>query len=261
MYELQKQGDFLTVYFPVNNTALVFRIIGVENANYKRFIYGALPTVSGQSMSTFTGGSSTAPANGVFPANSFSGGMLFPPPVVSGSPLPTYDPTDIWYIPPENRNHLFHVIPHLTPGWLRTELQIPINVSQSAFQVDRVVGGVQSVFGFGRGRYETVIFPYIHYGWRFGNDTSMTVYTRVVFEYAEYIVEIPRDANLIANILTRRFPSYEVTLPLITYPQLFQNALKQDYGITQGFTVPRQDQIQSSIRDIQSVLNNLKQGV
>lgn len=260
MQEEVHQGSYLTVYFPPNNTALVFLVKGIANSNFRKFLYGALPLTQGQQISSYSGGTATVSGNGQFPANAFTPeGLFFPPPVVNGQPINTYDSTDMWYIPPENNDRLFLIDLNVIPSWLRIDLQIPSQVTQSAFQVDRVAGGVSSIFGFSRGSYTTVQFPYIHYGWRFGNDTSMTVYTSVLFRYAELIVDIPRDPALIFNILTRRIPSYEITLPLITIPERLTNALKEDYGITQGFVVPRSDQSQTAVPAIQQILGKLKE--
>jgi hypothetical protein len=83
---------------------------------------------------------------------------------------------------------------------------------------------------------ETIHFPSIHYGYRFGNDSNLNVYTGIDFTYGEYVVEIPKDAELIFNILTRKVPSHWITMPISVYDESIRRAFVDVYGI-EGFTL------------------------
>ena len=74
MQEEVHQGSYLTVYFPPNNTALVFLVKGIANSNFRKFLYGALPLTQGQQISSYSGGTATVSGNGQFPANAFTEG-------------------------------------------------------------------------------------------------------------------------------------------------------------------------------------------
>jgi hypothetical protein len=202
------------------------------NKNTPKFHYGALPLAVNLSLPTYEGGSIAVPAAGVMPANAYiptGYGLSF---ALAGA----FDETDMWYVPKEWRERLFHVIADVTPKWLRVDLEIPKGVSQRRFQKDKVVLGIEKTFGFSRGHIETIHFPSIHYGYRFGNDSYFHVYTGVDFTYGEYIVEIPKDAELIFNILNRKTPSLWLTMPIAVYDESIRRALIETYGI-EGFAL------------------------
>ena len=231
-YGLVTEGEYLTAFIPATGKALVFRVKSRINRGYERFHYGPLPIPANVPLPSYVGGAIPVPANGVLPGTAYI-------PVGSGLsfPLPgAYDESDMWYIPKEWRERLFHVIAEVTPKWLRCDLEIPKGVSQRRFQRDKITVGVEKTFGYSRGRIETLHFPNIHYGYRFGNDSNLNVYTGVDFTYAEYIVEIPKDSDLIFNILTRRVPSLWMTMPISVYVDTIQRAFTETYGID-GFTV------------------------
>ena len=222
--KILRENDLLTIYIPAANKALLFRIKSTNK--YTTMNYGALPFSSGDTLPTYDGGSASVPADGVMPARAYTEtGISFP---MSGA----YDETDMWFLPSkEYRDRLFHVHMFVTPAWLRVDVQIPKGVWQSRFQRDKIITGIEKDFGFNRGYIEVIHLPGIHYGYRFGNDTNMPVYTFVKFIYGEYVVEIPRDVDLIFNVLTRRVTSYWYTMPVQVYDSSIAESLPKAYGI------------------------------
>jgi len=247
---LVPEGCYLTLFFPPTGKALVFRVKSRANAGREVIDYGPLPLKSGESIPTYEGASTTVPADGVIPARSYTTGKTFPMPGA-------YDETDMWYVPEDYRDRLFHVIQHVTPAFLRVEAQIPLNVSQGRFQKDKVMTGVDRDFGFSRGKLEMIHVPKLRYGYRYGNDTNVDLYTFARFVYGEYIVEIPRNPGLIFDILTRRVPSHWVSMPISVMDRSILTALEDAYGID-GFTVYREDQRAEAMREYESVLRGVR---
>jgi hypothetical protein len=163
----------------------------------------------------------------------------------------------MWYIPTEWRERLFHVIAEFTPRFLRVDVEIPKGVTQRRFQKDKVTVGVDKTFGFTRGKIEVVHFPGIHYGYRFGNDTNLNVWTSVDFTYAEYIIEIPKDAEMIFNILTRKVPSYWLTMPIAVSDETITRALNNAYG-TDGFPLYPINKKNEAVAEYSRILKEVK---
>jgi len=213
--------------------------------------YGPLPFYAGETLPTYDGTSTTVPADGVIPARSYnSSGKSFP---MRGA----YDETDMWYIPDDYRDRVFHVIQRVTPSFIRIDVQIPRNVVQGRFQKDRVVTGVDADLGFSRGVYETVHLHKVHYGYRYGNDTNMDVRTSARFVYGEYLIETPRDPELIFGILTKRVPSHWVSLPITVWDPTIERAVLDTFGIT-GFTVYGVHQRGEAVEEYKSLLKEVK---
>jgi len=244
------EGEYLTCFIPSTSRAFVFRVKSRVNRRYEELFYGPLPLSAGDTLPTYEGGSVSVPADGVIPARSYTEGLSFP---MSGA----YDEGDMWYLSEDYRDRVFHVLQYVTPGFLRVDVEIPVGVSQGRFQKDKIVTGVDKDFGFSRGFYEIVHLPRIHYGYRYGNDTNIDLYASVRFVYGEYIVEIPRSANLIFDILTRRIPSHWVTMPLNVMDPTVEMSLNTVYGIT-GFPVYRLDQRDAALKEYESLLRGVK---
>ena len=230
---LVEEGQYLTVFIPATERALVFQVVSRLNRGYEIFDYGLIPLSSGDTLTSLDGGTTTVPADGVLPARSFT-------PLNEGIQFPlenAFDENDMWYIPtePSYSNRLFHVKTKVTPEFLKLGVEIPPGIEQAAFQTN-VSGGIDKDFGFTRGMIELVHFPGIHYKYRFANDTNMNVYTYVKFVYGEYIVRIPRDASLICNILKRKVASYWLTMPIRKYETEIKRAFVNTYGI-EGFPI------------------------
>ena len=247
---LTLENENLVAFIPSTSKAFVFRVKSRVNRRYEVINYGPLPLASGTTLPTFDGGSVSVPADGVIPARAYTGGLMFP---MSGA----FDSSDMWYTPEDYRDRLFHVIQYVTPAFLRMDVQIPTAVTQGRFQKDKIVTGVDKDFGFSRGVYETVHIPKVHYGYRYGNDTNVPLYTFVKFMYAEYVVETPKNSSLIFDILTRRVPSCWISLPINIMDPVVEGALMETYGIT-GFPVYRMDEREKAIREYDVLLKEVK---
>jgi len=245
------EGEHLTAFIPATSKAFVFRVKSRVNRGFERFHYGPLPLPANLPLTSYVGGAIPVPANGVMPATAYTAsGLSFP---LSGA----FDETDMWYVPKEWGDRLFHVKTQVTPGWLRVDLEIPKGVSQRRFQREKVSLGLEKLFGYSRGSAEAIHFPDIHYGYRFGNDSNLSVYTGVDFTYGEYVVEIPKDSELIFNILTRRAPSYWVTMPISVYDANIKRAFVETYGI-EGFTVHPITERSEAISEYNTLLKEVK---
>jgi hypothetical protein len=246
--ELLKPNSYLVLYVPPSNRAFVFRVKSVQP--FPQFCYGPLPIKSGETLTSYDGGTVTAPADGVIPARSYTGPKTFP---LAGA----FDETDMWYYPPEEADRLYHVIQLLTPGFLRVDVQIPTGVVQTRFQRGRVITGLDRDFGFTRGCLETFHVPKVHYGFRYGNDTNLALRTSVEFLYAEYVIETPRDEELIWNILQRKVPSYWYDFPMVSRDVTFESATLEAYGI-EGFYVYGLHEKEKALADYKRQLGAVK---
>ena len=229
---LPPENSLLVVYFPGNNRALVYRLKCRWNSIYTRLDYGPLPIPKGATLPTLTGGTATVPADGVLPALAVAGPLTFPAPTGYSA----YDPTDMWYLPADYKDRIFYIEARFKPAWLRIELQMPPLVRQVRFQRDRVVLGAEKLWGFARGRVTTVAIPEVRQAFIVANDSNLNVYTKVTFEYGEYIVEIPRDPQVIYEAVVLKRGVHWVTLPVTLVDTNVVNALKKVYGI-EGFPV------------------------
>jgi hypothetical protein len=246
--ELLKPNSYLVLYIPPSNRALVFRVKSVQP--FPQFCYGPIPIKSGETLTSYDGGTVTAPADGVIPARSYTSPKTFP---LSGA----YDPSDMWYYPSEESERLYHVFQQVTPGFLRVDVQIPMGSVQTRFQRGRVITGVDRDFGFARGGLETFHLPKLHYGFRYGNDTNLNLRTSVEFLYGEYVVETPRDAELIFNILQRKVPAYWYDLPIVSYDPDIKSSLLDSYGF-EGFLLYRLDEKDKALADYAKGLERVR---
>jgi len=231
--EILSENSYLVVYIPATNKAFVWRVISVENEGYYDINYGPLPIPQGYPFASYVAGSVPAPAAGVIPAACYT-----PLTATITFPLPNaYDPTDMWYIPKDYRERVFDVIEEVTPGWLRLDVTIPQGVSQGKFQRTNVSTGIDKLFGYVRGSLDVIHVPELRYGYRYGNDSSLNVYTGIRFRYGEYIIETPKNPELIFSILTKQMKVDKwVNLPIEVYDSSIQRALIDDYGFD-GFPI------------------------
>lgn len=222
------ENGVLVCYNPDQQKAQVFRILSRENKGFETFNYGALPLSSGDTIQSLDGTSGTVSADGVIDSRAFTQtGLKY-------SLADVYDENDMWYVKDDYRKRLFHVKQKVTPAFLRCDIQIPINITQQRFQAEEKITGVDQDLGFSRGFTETVHFPKIHYGYRYGNDTNVGWYTHVQFNYAEYVVEIPKDPEIIFRALTQPGYAYWLTIMIHNYDSLIERAFNDCYGI-EGF--------------------------
>ncbi len=253
-YGFSKANTYLVVNIPASGNAFVFRVIERRNQGYPTLDYGPLPINSGQSVSQYAGGTTTTPAAGVLPAESFtSSGFSFTqnsPPSGTTSVFTAnasgtvFDTSDIFHIPAEmDRNTLFDVTQDLMPKWLRVAVNIPTNQIQQAFQIGSINGGVGTVFGWRRGWFNVIHFPGLIYGYNWGNDTNIPTYTNVRLRYAEYMIETVKNPELVFGILTKTspIPVNWKTLPVAQYPATLAQQLKIAYGY-EGFPLMGADQ-------------------
>jgi len=246
---LTLENSFLTVYMPAPAKALVFRVISRTNKGYEKLPYGALPLDSGTTVGTLDGGTTTVPADGVLPSRSYTISGIMWESIISG----VYDSTDMWFIPKDWREMLFEIILDLMPKTLRVGLEIPKGTKQPYFQRTRVALDVSKDWGWQRGRIEVIQFPGIHYGYLFCNDLNAAVYTSAVFTYAENVVEIPEDPELIFRILTREVPSKWITLPIKAYTADIKARLTEVYGFD-GFPIYGIHQKEKAVEEYRSLL-------
>jgi hypothetical protein len=248
------ENEHIAAFVPSTSKAFVFRVRSRANRGFERLHYGPLPIRSGTALSVYGGGTVTVPADGVMPGNSYvplENGLSFP------TDLDVFDKTDMWYVPVEWRERLFHVILSVAPSWLRCQVDIPKGVAQPRFQRGKVSVGVEKGFGFSRGRLEVLHFPGLHYGYRFGNDSNLNVHTSATFTYGEYVVEIPKDANLIFDVLTRKVPSYWLTMPIFVYDDSIRRAFLEAYGI-EGFPLYPINKRAEAVAEYEKLLKEVK---
>jgi len=247
-----EENKILVLYIPITNKAFVFRVRSVINRAIK-IDYGPLPIPANYPFASYIAGTPIAPADGVIPAYAYTpigAELTFP---LSGA----YDETDMWYMPKDYNDRVFHVITKLTPAWLRCEITIPKSVMQGRFQKEKVTTGIEKLFGYTRGSIETAHIPGLHYGYRFGNDSNLYVYTGVSFDYGEYVVETPRDSGLIFDILTRKIKADKwISLPISVYDAAIRKALTDAYGI-EGFTVYGIHQRSQAIPEYEALLKEV----
>lgn len=248
---LVNENQFLVVYIPARNSAFVWRVKCRVNSGYEVLDYGPLPIKKDEVLPTYDGAATTVPEDGVLPARAYI-------PTGRSFPLPgAYDENDMWYLPEDYRERVFHVTQNITPSFLRVDVQIPLAVAQGRFQRDRVVTGVEKDFGFSRGVIETIHVPKIHYGYRWGNDTNLSVYTAARFTYGEYLIDVPRDAELIFQVLTRRIPSHWVTLPINVLDAVIERAFLDVYGYM-GFPLYSVNMRDEALEVYKELLNRVR---
>jgi hypothetical protein len=254
------EGGYLTLFFPATETAIVFRVKARVNRGYEVFDYGPLPIYAGTPVPTYTGTTTYVPADGVLPPMSYTDDISFP--AIPGTTLENVkEKSDIWYLSEDDRDTLFHVKTFIHPRVIRVDVRVPVGVQQARFQKGRAIVGVNTVMGFSRGYVELVRIPALRYGMRFGNDTNLNLKTFVRFVYAEYAVEIPRSPELIFDVLTRRVPSYWVTMPVTQMDVLIKDALTRTYGFAEphwGFKLYRHDERDKAVKEYSEVLKMLR---
>ena len=250
-FGLVLENQHIATYIPVLRSALVFRVIERTNKDAEIFDYGPLPLTEGESLTSYDGVTAVVAEDGVIPSRAYT---------LYGRQFPledAYKETDMWWIPEDYRERVFHVHLYTTPAILRLDVQIPTNVTQGRFQRNQLDIGIHRDFGFARGHIEIVHFPEIIYGYRFGNDTNANFYTHARFVYGEYVVEIPKDPELIFNILTRKYPAHWVTMPIRTEEAKVREALLKVYGI-EGFPLYGIHQKDRAIEEYKSLLERAK---
>ena len=241
---------FLNLFIPATNTSVILYVKNRRNPNYDLMNYGPLPTTSSSQFSNYSGlaggsgGGSSPSGNGQMPASAWIKGINFPSQAslasvsFNASGTFPYGTSDIWYS--QNQNRIFEVAQAITPRWIRIGIDIPVAQSQQSLQ-DTVTGGVDQDFGWHRGWSYAVHLPWIHYGYDYGNDTNLPIYTRVFFRYAEQVVSLITDPALIFEIInSKRNDVNYVQMPIVQNQSTIAQALQQSYGFpttTPGYPV------------------------
>jgi hypothetical protein len=248
-----QENEYLSIYIPSQMRTLVFRVKRLGNVGYNTIPYGTLPTRPATSFTSYDGTSVKLPEPGVMPARSYtSSGITFPFTDV-------FDLNDMFFTPRDYADRLVHAKFTVEPNVLRLGLEVPRGVKQYKFQRDKVLAGIDRTFGFKRGFIETAFIPELRYGLQVGNDTNIHFRTNVNIEFAEYVIEIPTDPDLIYNILIGREDSYIIGLPVSTYDSSIANALKQSYGF-EGFDRSDLSNREQSIVKIHNTIKMLQGG-
>ena len=264
--KLLREGDFIVVFFPAFNTAHVFRVVDVTNAEFTTLEYGYIPIKSGTTLINYvTGERVTVPADGVLPAYSYippKYDITFPadsPPLSRSWRDRVYDNSDIWYLSENARDRLFHVHMFIYPPIIRVYPAFPKGRDvQFYFQRGNVPLEVYDDTGFSRGYFEWVSIPGIHWGWRFLNPLNIAVKTYVKFIFGEYRIEPIDDVELIFNILTREVKAYWVKVPLYVEDVTVRTALERVWGSV-GFKLYPKYMKEQALREYEGILKVLRE--
>jgi len=188
---LIRNNKVLVIYFPSTNSILPFRILFRYNEGYEEFNYGPLPV------------SYSGYEPGVIPAGKMTDSITFP-----YSELPPDLAPDMFYYTESDR--LIHAHLKFDPIMLRILVEVPQNQKTYSYE-GRVTQDLTKDFGWFRGHKEMIFMPKIHIGWRFYNPTNLDLRTNLHITYAEYNVELIRDADIIYELITRKYPAYWFT--------------------------------------------------
>lgn len=259
---LVKDGGYLAVFNPVvqtgrdpinpsvsirYNKAMVFKVLARQNTLGEKYVR-ELPTKTTTSFRGYDGGEPTASADGCLPARAYtaSGGLRFE---LAG----TEDLYDMWKTNKDYYDRLFHVHLRVSPGFVRVGVDMPTGANQARFQRTRKIIGIGTDFGWRYGYTEFVPFPEIDCSYQFGNTTNVELRPKCEFTYAEYVVGIPSDPDLIFKVLTGKEPAHKVTMPISIYDSAISNGLIRTYG-TDGFRVFPSTQYSAAIDEYQAVI-------
>lgn len=234
---LVPDNTYMVMYIPETRKALVHRVINRANPLGATIEYGALPLVTGASMPTYDGTSTTVPATGVLPARAHSqnrSGLRFPLPNA-------WDANDMFYTPDDYGTTLVHAIMDVHPSIVRLDLQIPTGMDQGKFQKTNVSMGIDNLMSpLPRGRIETAFIPEVVYAFMVGNDTNLDLYTGARFTYGEYHIEGVKNPYTVLDVLTGARAASWITMPITNYSNQLQQGLRDTYGY-EGFPVYPRD--------------------
>ncbi len=260
---LVKDGKYIVVFNPVvqagrdavnprltvrYNKAMVFRVLTRHNSQGETYVRD-FPTTSTTTFRSYDAGASpVATADGCLPGRAYTGsnGLQFALPG-------TEDLQDMWRTDQNYYDRLFHVRLGVTPGFVRVGIDMPTGTNQAGFQRTKKMVGIGTDFGWRYGKTEGVAFPEIDISYQFGNTTNAELRPTCEFTYAEYIVGIPSDAEMIFRVLTGREPSHQINLPITTYDAAINQGLLRTYG-TDGFPVYPPTYVSNAIEEYQRII-------
>ena len=226
-----REYGYVCIYVPAYERFLVFQVISRLNRGHERFIYGPLPLKSGTTIGTLEGGSTTVPADGVFPARG-----AIPIELAITFPVGAYeslfpnikDKNDIFYH--EYSDQIYHVKVHLTPPFIKVQVTPWKGIGQYWYQEQNYLTLAHPT-GWSYGSVELWYFPKVHWYLALANEMYFDVYTRVIFHYAIYRVRIPKDPELIYDIIvTQKVPAYHFTLQYFRRVREVDRKLSEVYG-------------------------------
>jgi len=248
-----KENEYLVLYIPGTQTALVFRVISIVNKGFEKWEYGPIPIPSGTTLPTLDGTTATVPVLGVLPARAFT-----PISITFPSPYNT-EVTDMWYFPTEQRSRLMIIKAKIRPEVLRVTIEYPQGSKQIYYlegKTYRYATGVDP-FGFKRGEIEWVQLPGIHVGLIFVNPYNINWFTYVTFEYLDMRIEIPKIPELIFDILVGKVKATWITIPVNILTTELKNALEDAYGFL-GFKLYNVYEREKAIREYKKLLEVVK---
>ena len=245
---LVRENKLLVVVIPREDVALVFRVV------YRKVFkleYPMLPLKKGMTLAMYGGGTVTVPEDGIFPPMSFTDRCVY-------FPMPNaYDPTDMFYVPKDWKDTIFHVYHHVKPGWIRIEVEIPPDTIQISYQRDKISGGVSTNFGFARGTIEVIHLPDVKVGYKFGNDTSAAVLTSDFMIIGEYHVELVLEPEVVFDAIVGKIPAYVYTLPVYRTTDYVMSKIEETYGF-RGFPIYPSYKREEAIKTYEEIVKQVK---
>jgi len=253
-------NSLLIVELPAYGTFLPFKVIDVTNMPYDELDYSPLPITTSTSLGYFTptvppGAPLAAPQTGVLPPMSYTASpVMFP---LQNS----FDPSDMFYFESPN-NKLMVVELFVQPRFLRVMPEIPAGNIVASYEntIFNIGGSIQvnvgnftglASTGFKRGYSLVVQLPKVHYGYLFGNDTSLTVYTFAKIRYYDLRVAAPTPTEVLDAFKGKVKDVEFISLPIPTVQTVITNVLNTYYGTTGiPFAAVNQEQIANFIKPL-----------
>lgn len=239
-----KEGEHILVIFPAYNSILPLRVKSIDNKHTKWFNYGPVPY-------TFNGYS-----EGIMKNRSATPGFKFTD--ITGM-LTGEEAGDMFYH--KKAEMLLHAQIDIKPHLFRIFQEIPVGSKQvtyiRAVTFTTGVGEATANFGYFVGVKEQIFLPNFHIDWFVHNATNMDLRTNVMMKYAEYTVELPKDADLIFNMMMRKIPAYWYTLPVTTTRTDLDRMFEEVYKFSaekHGIPFYRSYEREKALREIPEII-------
>ena len=242
-----KEGEHVLIVLPAYNTILPLRIKAIKNKEAEWWNYGPVPY-------TFSGYN-----EGEIKARSATSGFKFKD---RTGRLTGEQAGDMFYH--KKAEKLIHAYIDIRPHLFRIYREIPTGVKQVVY-LDAVtfttdVGDATADFGYTTGVVEQFFLPNFHIDWYVANWTNMDLKTNVMIKYAEYEVEIPRDAETIFSLMMRKVPAHWYTLPVTSKHSTIDRMFTEIYGFAEGrYGIPfyRSYEREKAISEIPEILKGV----
>lgn len=259
---LVKDGGYLVLLNPVAQTsgrvrtpimqrytkAMVFKVLSRQNTFGESYTTN-LPTTPLTVFRSYDSGTHVASANGCLPEYSYTSpaGIQFPMPGVE-------NPDNMWDLDNTYYDRLFHTYLNVYPGFVRVGVDMPTGLNQARFQRTKKSVGIGTDIGWRYGFNEFVNIPEVDSSYQFGNTTNVELVPTCKFTYAEYIVGIPADPDVIFRVLTGKEPAHRVAMPITTYDSAVSQGFIRTYG-ADGFKIYPSNQYAPAIEDYSAVIS------